>query len=258
MSGSVVSVTPGSFLLRRALFDTSPAQYPAGHGGRFLPWYIGCLGVILGVTSSENHRCLMRVRRTLLASLLAACAGITPVLSPAKLYEELMAARVDALIDVRSLGEWEEGHLGAADLVESMHVNKDVSSLKGCEECRIVTYCHSGMRASISAKILLDNGFKNVSNGLGIKQWEDAGYRLVSGSSIKPSCAGTGVCSPVDFKYWELLKELKELNTLSSSSRPLLSPRASPATLPLLAAAVLAGIAMAATLSTRTPGKPML
>ena len=48
----------------------------------------------------------------------------------------------------------------------------------------------SGARASRALKILLENGFQpgQLFNGLGVGNWEEAGFALVNDTSVEPPC----------------------------------------------------------------------
>lgn len=83
------------------------------------------------------------------------------------------AARAGALvIDVRSQGEWDAGHVDGA-----RHVPLDVVAartdeiaawLGGDKSKPVVLYCASGRRAGIARESLLAAGFTNVHNAGGL------------------------------------------------------------------------------------------
>jgi phage shock protein E len=72
------------------------------------------------------------------------------------------------VIDVRTLQEWKTGHLEAAIHVEWEDI-LDISSTISKDE-EIYLYCRSGNRSGKAAKILLENGFLNVTNAGSIKE----------------------------------------------------------------------------------------
>ena len=125
---------------------------------------------------------------------------------------------IDALIDLRTPTEWAAGHLPGADFVW-FHPGAtepfNVSMLSGCEHCRVITYCKTGVRAGDGAAMLERAGFTAVANGLGVEQWTAAGMALVNTPSLKPSCVGTGVCAPVVAP--NMLDAITNLNPMSSS-----------------------------------------
>jgi hypothetical protein len=65
----------------------------------------------------------------------------------------------------------------------------------GCKNCSIAVYCNSGSRAGQAITILEQNGFTGpLYNGLGVVQWSNAGYELVSTPSFDPGCVERGTC----------------------------------------------------------------
>lgn len=117
-----------------------------------------------------------------------------------EVIDSITNGKVDAIVDMRTMAEWEQGHIPGAFFVD-FHMKEsppfDVSLLAGCERCKILTYCHSGGRAKMGADLLDANGFTAVTDGLGIMQWQAAGMDLVNTPSMKPSCLGTGICTPI-------------------------------------------------------------
>lgn len=115
---------------------------------------------------------------------------------------------VDVLIDVRSISEFNAGHIENATLLQNLNqyvigsngtttssMGESIASpldIIGCQYCTIVVYCRSGSRAGQAIQILRRAGFKGqLINGLGTQQWTDAGYALVSTPSIEASCASS-------------------------------------------------------------------
>ena len=148
---------------------------------------------------------------------------------------------VHALVDVRTLGEWNKGHIPGAYFVENLQSTKNISALKGCEKCRVVTYCHMGPRAKMAAKLLEEAGFESVGEAYGITQWKEAGYELVNTPTTKPSCVGTGICYPV--KLPEV--KLPDFVNGPSSSLAALPARSTTPTLGLVAVVAVAALLLA-------------
>ena len=95
-----------------------------------------------------------------------------------------------ALIDTRRQDEWNAGHLPGATFVETLHLSGVSGTLlPPCKDCAVATYCHSGVRSKQAAEVLEAAGFTNVYDGLGIVQWQAAGFALVSDASKTPACA---------------------------------------------------------------------
>ena len=104
--------------------------------------------------------------------------------------------KFQALVDVRTQSEWNNGHIENATLIENLASDDTVSpfpTLLGCEHCTIVVYCQSGNRAGVAIQKLLDLGFQGqLLNGLGVSQFVNAGYTLVTTSdSTKAKCASS-------------------------------------------------------------------
>lgn len=82
------------------------------------------------------------------------------------------------LLDVREVGEWEEGYIEGANHIYVGDLNENLNKvLKGKN---IVVYCDTGNRASIAASLLKINGYEKVTNVLGsIRAWKGAEYPLI-------------------------------------------------------------------------------
>lgn len=84
------------------------------------------------------------------------------------------------LLDVRTPGEFKEGHLPEATLIPVQSLSADLGKIASYKETPIYVYCRSGNRSTVAAKILIDNGFKKVYNlRPGIKGWISSGYKTV-------------------------------------------------------------------------------
>ncbi|MGX2039972.1 MBL fold metallo-hydrolase [Methylocaldum sp. MU1018] len=81
------------------------------------------------------------------------------------------------VLDVRSPGEWRQGHLPGALHLYAPFLPDHLHSFDRTKA--IVAYCGSGYRASIAASTLKRGGFKEVYNVAGgMKAWKAAGYPL--------------------------------------------------------------------------------
>lgn len=82
------------------------------------------------------------------------------------------------LLDVREIGEWEEGYIEGANHIYVGYLKERLNEVPK-DKC-IVVYCDTGNRASIATSILKMNGYENVVNVLGsIRAWKAAGYPLI-------------------------------------------------------------------------------
>ena len=69
------------------------------------------------------------------------------------------------IIDVRTKGEYQQGHIKGSQNIPLDVLSSNLSKLN--KEKIIITCCASGMRSAQAKSILLSNGFSNVYNGGG-------------------------------------------------------------------------------------------
>jgi rhodanese-related sulfurtransferase len=67
------------------------------------------------------------------------------------------------LVDVRSPGEFAEGHVKGSTNIPLDQVANQLAKFKDKKE--IVVFCKSGMRSNQAKYILEQNGFTNITNG---------------------------------------------------------------------------------------------
>lgn len=116
-------------------------------------------------------------------------AGVFEVLDyKAAAYRELASAEAVKVIanlkplvlDVRTAGEFAEGHIEGATLVPVQQLQARLGELSAHRENPVFIYCHSGNRSTVAAKLLIDAGFTNVMNlRRGTIEWKAAGLPLV-------------------------------------------------------------------------------
>ena len=94
----------------------------------------------------------------------------------AQTFEKMLAETPDAvLIDVRSVGEFSDGHLPEAQNHNILNgaFQRKIADLD--KDKAYFLYCRSGSRSSMASKILAKNGFSkvfNMSGGIGSWQGE--------------------------------------------------------------------------------------
>ncbi len=71
------------------------------------------------------------------------------------------------LIDVRTLGEFNEGHLPGARLIPITELENRLAELGDDKNKPIVVYCKSGVRSGRAEELLEAKGFTDVTNGGG-------------------------------------------------------------------------------------------
>lgn len=67
------------------------------------------------------------------------------------------------LVDVRSAGEFADGHVKGSVNIPVDQIQSQLSRFK--DKKQIVVFCRSGMRSSQAKSVLEKNGFINVTNG---------------------------------------------------------------------------------------------
>lgn len=74
------------------------------------------------------------------------------------------------LLDVRTLPEYEQGHIPGAKLLPHVDIPKNPPEVP--KDTRIVVYCRSGNRSGQALRMLSEQGFSNVSDFGGMYRWE--------------------------------------------------------------------------------------
>lgn len=76
------------------------------------------------------------------------------------------------LLDVRSPGEFAEGHLAGAVNVPVSELEATLASLPADRSRQIVVYCRSGLRSARARALLLKAGFPRVEDLGGMSNWK--------------------------------------------------------------------------------------
>ena len=88
--------------------------------------------------------------------------GEGAMVEPLKLQEEIGGETTPVIIDVRSPGEFNGGHLPKARNVPcDLLIQKGIDLQKDSD---IVVYCHSGFRSANAQRILRSMGYSKVRN----------------------------------------------------------------------------------------------
>jgi rhodanese-related sulfurtransferase len=84
-------------------------------------------------------------------------------------------------LDVRTPGEYAEGHLQNAQLIDFQSGNFENEILSLDKNATYAVYCRSGNRSGQAVKVMQDAGFTNVFNmNGGVIDWTNAGLPLVN------------------------------------------------------------------------------
>jgi rhodanese-related sulfurtransferase len=99
-------------------------------------------------------------------------------------FKKIITNKDGILLDVRTLYEYENGHLKEADQLNYYSFNFKENLLLLPKDKPIYVYCRTGYRSNKTAKILIKNGYKKVYNlQYGIKEWEENNFPIVKDSS---------------------------------------------------------------------------
>jgi len=100
-------------------------------------------------------------------------ASITAAASP----------RTALILDVRSLAEYENGHVPGAQQVAYSQIAEHLDELAAGRERGVIVYCEAGIRARKAADTLLENGFTNVRHLDGdMRVWRAKGLPITRGN----------------------------------------------------------------------------
>jgi rhodanese-related sulfurtransferase len=96
-------------------------------------------------------------------------------ISAAQAYEKYNAGAL--VVDVRSLAEWNQGHIANSVLIPLDELPTRLNELP--KDRDIVVVCHTGVRSKEGSAILFGAGFTHVSCMTGgLQAWVEAGYPI--------------------------------------------------------------------------------
>ena len=77
------------------------------------------------------------------------------------------------VIDVRSLAEWNQGHLSKAQRVDWDEISNEIMKLAPDKNKKIILYCRSGNRAGKAMKTLAKIGYSDLTNAGSLESAKD-------------------------------------------------------------------------------------
>ena len=77
------------------------------------------------------------------------------------------------VIDVRTMQEWNQGHLASAERVEWQDIHSVIGALASSIDKHIVVYCRSGQRSGKAKEILDAMGYTHVTNAGSLSEASD-------------------------------------------------------------------------------------
>lgn len=95
-------------------------------------------------------------------------------------FKSLLAKKEGVLLDVRTVFEFDSGHLMGADQLNYYACNFKQSLLLLPKDKPVYVYCKTGYRSNKAAQILKENGYTNIYNlQNGIEEWKGEKYLVV-------------------------------------------------------------------------------
>ncbi len=105
------------------------------------------------------------------------------VVSPDVFQEKLLQDSDSYLLDVRTLDEYQAGHLEGAHLLDWLNQKDFKEGAKKLDKTKTVyVYCRSGRRSNEAANYLANEGYKVVDMKGGILAWTDYKMPVVTGT----------------------------------------------------------------------------
>ncbi len=94
--------------------------------------------------------------------------------------KEVIANISPLILDVRTPMEYAEGYIEGAMLMPVQVIQREYGKIADHKDKPVLIYCATGNRSTVAAKVLIDNGFKNIYNmRYGIAEWQKNGFPVV-------------------------------------------------------------------------------
>ncbi|MFZ5440127.1 MAG: rhodanese-like domain-containing protein [Myxococcota bacterium] len=86
--------------------------------------------------------------------------------------KQLVSKQGAFLLDVRTPGEFQDGHIDGATNIPVQELESKLASLPAKKDQDIVVYCRSGARSARAREMLLKAGFTKVHDLGGMSNWK--------------------------------------------------------------------------------------
>jgi len=99
--------------------------------------------------------------------LVTACSlfdSSAPTISQQALLKQIEAKADMLILDVRTPGEFREGHIPGAYSIDHLEIASRIKEIEAYRNKPVVVYCYSGMRAGMVESYLLEHGFTKVQH----------------------------------------------------------------------------------------------
>jgi len=112
-------------------------------------------------------------------SFLQGCSqpGVDEIIEAAELADRIDSGSAPMILDVRSLGEFAEGHIPGAVNIPHTELSTRLGELEASKSDEIVVYCGRGGRAASAAQVLTEAGFTQLRDLSGhMRAWQAGGF----------------------------------------------------------------------------------
>lgn len=89
-----------------------------------------------------------------------------------KIMEDKDAKEKVTVIDVRPVEDYNAGHVKYAINMPIDTFEENLSKIEDLKDAEVITICNTGKKSGEAADILVNNGFTNVKNATGVKDFE--------------------------------------------------------------------------------------
>lgn len=104
------------------------------------------------------------------------------LITSAQLFAQIKAGNPPVILDVRTVEEYEAGHIPGAIQIYFQDVPQRIKDLKTFAQQDVVVYCERGFRAQIAETALQKAGFDRIYHLEGdIKAWRQEKFPVVQG-----------------------------------------------------------------------------
>lgn len=127
----------------------------------------------------NNRKCGFSI--TTLVFLIFAYSGVHAgsSISPSVLADRIDTSQAPLILDVRTVGEFKNGHIPGAVNIPHRQLASRLSELIAYKDQEIVVHCQRGPRADFALSVLTDAGFMRLRELEGhMYQWNAGGFPI--------------------------------------------------------------------------------
>lgn len=85
-------------------------------------------------------------------------------ISQSQLQQVMKNNKQAIVLDVRTVEEFEQGHIASAVNIPHKELEGRLAELSGAKNTQVVIYCRSGRRAEVAKQVLVKNGFNQLDH----------------------------------------------------------------------------------------------